>query len=108
MQLPGFTAEISVQVTALQSRYCGVLSGSNGNSRVFLAGPCLSRCLLNGGSPLQCFFQCGSEGGDGGSRTGDGLTSAQCLMAVRGCLRGCRTLPKQQQPDCNAECYAIC
>ena len=108
MTTPRFTAEISLQVTASQSRYFGVLRGSNGNSGVLPAGPCLSWCLLNGGSPLQCFSQCGADGGSGGTGTGGGLTPAQCAMAVRGCLNGCRKVPKQQQADCNAECYAIC
>ena len=39
---------------------------------------------------------------------GGGLTPPQCYQAVRGCLRYCRTLPKEQQQDCFEICFSIC
>jgi hypothetical protein len=63
---PGFTAEVSLQQanTFIQStqRYGAEVDRPVLAQLRVIGNPintCYSRCFLNGGSPLQCFFACG-------------------------------------------------
>jgi len=66
MQLPGFTAEISLnrQSNLRQAASPTTAQANRGVSPQLRIGgdpvnSCYSRCMLAGRSPLQCFFACG-------------------------------------------------
>jgi hypothetical protein len=66
MQLPGFTAETSLNkgstfFHAAAGEGARIDLGVLAQLRVIgdPVGSCFSWCFLNGGSPLQCFFACG-------------------------------------------------
>ena len=67
MQIPGFTAEVTLSVRSTMHR-AGEVSAGQSVDRGVLAqlriirdpvSECFSWCFLNGGSPLGCFFRCG-------------------------------------------------
>jgi hypothetical protein len=74
MQLPGFTAELSLHQKSA-SYQAGELNVARVSPRVLAqlrvigdpVGTCFSWCLLSGASPLQCFFACGPGQLGGGS-----------------------------------------
>jgi hypothetical protein len=66
MRLPGFNAEVVLDGRSNENHAGGVWNGMQGHPRVSAqlrigidpVGQCFSRCFLNGGTPLGCFFAC--------------------------------------------------
>ena len=66
MRLPGFIAEIVLDGRSTENHAVGVWNAMQGDPRVSAqlrigvdpVGQCFSRCFLNGGTPLACFFAC--------------------------------------------------
>jgi hypothetical protein len=109
MSMPGYAAEASLQKTGLLYRgRNSAMHPSAGN--VVVPQQCASIC----GSDPDCMDTCidwvtsGAPFRRGGGGGGAGLSGAQCMSAVRNCLRYCRTLPKEQRPDCFNNCTDIC
>ena len=93
MRMPGFTAE-------------GAFSGAirrytNGQFRFVASGKEVSAALTCVGSDCS-FFD------NGGGGTGDRLTGAECVSAVRSCLRDCRGLRGLPLVSCIKDCSGIC